>query len=918
MRVERLELGWDQPLLESAGEWLAQAYETGTLGGGIDLSGVLLVTPGRRFARELLAELVTTGEKRGRWVSPGRVITPGELCGELLGDSEGNVASGLFRGMAWGRALREADGKDFEAILKRRPADDAAAEWLRLGMMLDATVGELARELILPREVPERCPELKQFGEEAKWEAIERVRVAYLGLLGESGLEDGHQSHLVRLNDATGADLNEREVVLVGIVELDRASRAALARSGRSVRALVFGGPESAAWVDELGCVRADGSERRIGLRGEAIEFAEDFDDAARRTIGRVAAWTEEHRGLTARDVSVCAPEAAMSRALRVGTENVPGLEFHDAAGEPVGARSIVKLLARVMEHAREGNAETLARLAKRPEIERLVSGRIGETKWLRRVDESGVTSPGARGRDLIGIPAAVGGLVDGLLGLREGIAPISEQLMGVRSVLERVYDGMELPAREAQAAEQIALAMAELEGSSAMFGRVSAWRAIELLLGAIEGGVIAEDARRGSVELLGWLEAAVDRSPYVVIAGLNEGMVPRGKVEDPLLPEGVRWKLGMPNGETRAARDAFLLEGMVRSREKTGGLWAVVAKRDDEGNPLKPSRFVFACGEEEALARVKRLTSDVSEAPRFNATNADAAAKGDLAAFPLAPTHAMEPPTSVRATAFAEYIHSPYVFFLKHVARVCEVEESAGEIDPLAIGTALHDVLKSFRASGLTASTRAEEIEEWALDGLRAEVDRMPTKKLAAVRDVQIEVAKRRLRTFARVQAGHAAKGWRPVETEWEAVPEASLDIGGVPIRLRGRIDRIDRRGDEWLVLDYKTGEKPINPEKKHFKKEWCDLQLPLYAAIWRMSKKQADWAKVGYFLLPRESEKGEVAIAGWGEAEFVDAERRAKEILAAVLRGEFGLGEDTHGNGAIARLCGVTLLETGEEGEE
>lgn len=925
--VELVFLGWEKPLLTAASEWLTERFLTRELGGGIDLSKAVLVTPGRRFARQLLGELTEIGEARGLWVSPGRIITPGEFCGTLLGDLDGANASAMFRGMAWGRVLRELEPADFELLLKQRPEDGAASEWLKLGMLMDSTVGELARELIEPGEIPARSAHLAGFQQEAgKWEVIERVRIRYLELLSRSGTADGHQSHMQTLREAADSgSASDGEIVLIGIAELDKATRTAMDRSRRSFHSLVFAPSSASDALDNIGCVRPGSTESLLPLEGDSIEFADDFEDAAARAIGRIAAWSDEQANLHPRDVSVCVPDAAVMRELRIAADDAPGVEFHDAAGNPIGAQAVVKLLTATSEYLRQRTNETLARLVKQADVERCISRRmqdvqIQDRKWVRWVDEAGVIHPGAEPEKSGEVTSLTAQLVDELLQPGRQSSSLSEHLDGVFGMLVRVFDEVEIAEDLKNTLALIGGAIVELKSCQELLGPIPGWRAMELLLVAIEDEVITDESKRGSIEALGWLEAAVDRAPFMVIVGLNEGIVPRGKVEDSLLPESVRRDLGMATGETRAARDAFLLRGLLCSRQKTGQVWSIVSKKDADGNPLKPSRFIFACDDDEVLVRLKRFTSEAPEPSRFAIESRTKNADDRIAreAFPVAPQHTITPPTTVHATAFADYISSPYVFFLKHVARLKEVQESSGEVDPMAMGIVIHEVLRSLKGSGLEASTKADALEEWAIASLEAQLERMPAKKLAAVRQIQIEAARRRLRTFARVQAKHAEDGWRVIETEWKAEPAVVLEVEQGKVELRGQFDRIDQRGGEWLVLDYKTSDRAEKPERKHQrKKEWVNLQLPLYAAILRMCGKCPVGTKVGFFSLPKTSEDGCVSIAEWTPEDFDEAEAKAKEIIEAVLRGEFDLGDDPREGGAFARLCGISLLETSESDE-
>ncbi|MGH7242943.1 MAG: PD-(D/E)XK nuclease family protein [Phycisphaerales bacterium] len=924
-------MGWNRSLVESAAVWLAQRFHTRELGDGIDLQATLVVVPGRRFGRELLAELVEIGEKAETWVSPGRVLTPGEICGALLG-GRAREASGLMRSMAWGNALRQLSAADFEVLVRRRPEVDASAEWLRLGAMIDLTVGELARELVLPGEVPERCDALKQMGgggDAKKWDVIEATRASYQRLLAQMELVDGHLSHLAALRDKAKCRTSAvREIVLIGVVELDNAAREAIAASGLVVTALVFGPNSEAKWVDELGCVRTDLSRERVALRGDAIEFADDFKDGAKRAVGRIASWTNEHRGLTPRDVSVCAPEPAIAAELSLAARDVEGLQFHDASGREIGRASVVKLLAQAGEHVREGTAESLAKLVRRPEVERWIAKRLQpKLGWIARMDEAAVLNPAAPTTELDDQPGGVAKAAAELLGVLASESDrkrtLGEHLDAVIAFLECVLGEEEPNERETESLRVIADAIAELKTGADLVGPLSSWRAMELLLDAIREERIAAPSRRGEVEVLGWLEAAADRAPNIAIVGLNEGLVPRGRVEDSLLPDGVRGALGMPTGRSRAERDAFLLDGMVRSREgREGGgeVWAICAKKDGEGNPLKSSRLLFRCDDEEAIARIERAVNELPEPARFAARAHKPAANAAAGpGFPVAPLHEMEPPKSIRTTAFKEYIHSPYVFFLKRVARLEEIEEPAVEADQGLMGSLLHRVLSEFGRSDARTQKREEPIADWVLAHFESVLGELPARKMSAVREVQIEVAKRRLRTFARVQAGHAADGWSIHATEWESPTPVEIEAPGGRVLLSGRIDRIDRRDSEWLVLDYKTSDSKKDPEKAHFKaKQWTDLQLPLYVYMLRVSGLAPNGAKAGYFVLPKQSASGDILIAEWEHVTFEQAEARAREIVEAVLGRRYEPGDDPYGSGGIARLCGVTLLEAEAGAEE
>ena len=82
----------------------------------------------------------------------------------------------------------------------------------------------------------------------------------------------------------------------------------------------------------------------------------------------------------------------------------------------------------------------------------------------------------------------------------------------------------------------------------------------------------------------------------------------------------------------------------------------------------------------------------------------------------------------------------------------------------------------------------------------------------------LQARQLERRLEFFASAQAKHARAGWRIAAVEW--APEGGgviqNDAAGEPFTLRGRIDRVDVHDKlGWAILDYKTGNRAIPPQK-------------------------------------------------------------------------------------------------------
>jgi ATP-dependent helicase/nuclease subunit B len=167
----------------------------------------------------------------------------------------------------------------------------------------------------------------------------------------------------------------------------------------------------------------------------------------------------------------------------------------------------------------------------------------------------------------------------------------------------------------------------------------------------------------------------------------------------------------------------------------------------------------------------------------------------------------------------------------------------------------------------------------------------------------VQLDMARRRLARFAQWQAGWAKEGWRIVETEWKpgaggvgapggtgsgaAAGAGRLEIPGqAAVALRGKIDRIDVRDGEIAILDYKTGNRCLPPEKTHGPMRdgsWRDLQLPLYRTLYPPAA-QAARVRLGYVALPSETDETALQEAGWGADQLEDAMETAREVVRRI----------------------------------
>lgn len=197
-----------------------------------------------------------------------------------------------------------------------------------------------------------------------------------------------------------------------------------------------------------------------------------------------------------------------------------------------------------------------------------------------------------------------------------------------------------------------------------------------------------------------------------------------------------------------------------------------------------------------------------------------------------------------ISATSLEDFFGCPFYYFQKHVLGIdrWEEPEEALSIGALDLGSLYHAILEDYYQS--RASNIATVAEKHFNEFQRRGVTGYPT-----VWEVKKQIVIEELGAFIE-RDRKASAGWRPTnfEKEFRGIAVAP------PVRLRGKIDRIDRSDDgtHARVLDYKTGRVTDNVRDDSLAGGEA-LQLPLYilAAENLLPKVRVDSASYLYFTL-------------------------------------------------------------------
>jgi hypothetical protein len=174
--------------------------------------------------------------------------------------------------------------------------------------------------------------------------------------------------------------------------------------------------------------------------------------------------------------------------------------------------------------------------------------------------------------------------------------------------------------------------------------------------------------------------------------------------------------------------------------------------------------------------------------------------------------------------SALNSYIECRLKFYFRHVAKIREADAVEEELDARVLGNFLHDVMERFyKRIGERKKSRQIEVAdfndyEMAIDALIDEVfieayrlDPEKKVKYEGQRLVVKEVVKRFAHRIVEMDKAYAPFVMEALEQEGLTF---SLRIAHAPHTavVSGKIDRVDRKGDQLRVIDYKTGKDKLN----------------------------------------------------------------------------------------------------------
>lgn len=331
------------------------------------------------------------------------------------------------------------------------------------------------------------------------------------------------------------------------------------------------------------------------------------------------------------------------------------------------------------------------------------------------------------------------------------------------------------LPLAEEKEKHLAAEALAELK--PIIDEGISAKEALKLYLNALKEKSF-DDASGGKVTVLGVLETRAISFEAVIVPDFNEEFLPKKSSKDLFLDTTVRERASLPTRFDRAdLQRSFFWRLFARSKHRT----IVCAVNDDS----RPSSFIAELGIEDEPIRI-----EIDVAPFF-------APPKRTRPQPLIDHHADLTAIALSAHSLACFLLCERQFYYRYAARLREDDLFLPKPPAMEIGTKLHLALAAIAAEEPRIFGNKTALKERIIARM---------SRHSAREEFEIRLWERRLDKFCANEERRFNEGWRIAAIE----EKRTKTINGV--ELTGRIDRVDQRGGETIVLDYKSGSQKPN----------------------------------------------------------------------------------------------------------
>jgi ATP-dependent helicase/nuclease subunit B len=338
-------------------------------------------------------------------------------------------------------------------------------------------------------------------------------------------------------------------------------------------------------------------------------------------------------------------------------------------------------------------------------------------------------------------------------------------------------------------------------------------------------------DALEG-LQVLGFMETRLLSFDNVLILDVNESILPRIKVHEPLIPRDVMVRLGIDRLEKEEEIQAYQFRRLIAGARSVHLFYR-------ENEEVERSRFIEALiwEREEASGRLGALAIDRVHIPVH--------VRSEEVRIPKTQAHLeVLRALTFSATSVDTYLKCPVRFYHQYVLGLREADNLLDEPGAADIGRFIHELLEeTFRPFvGARPKIDAKTIRR-LLERCDEKFEEVFGRSMRPDAFLVREVLRVRLEHFMKAEAQREARAAGEI-VGLEVPLEGVIRVADRDVRFRAKVDRIEKAGpDGVIILDYKTGGVDPMPRSSRsvagaltrsaLKETLRSVQLSLYARL-------------------------------------------------------------------------------------
>lgn len=404
---------------------------------------------------------------------------------------------------------------------------------------------------------------------------------------------------------------------------------------------------------------------------------------------------------------------------------------------------------------------------------------------------------------------------------------------------------------------------------------RTYALALIEQLLN--EGHVPFPGTPLQGLQVLGLLETRALQFDNVYILDVNEGVLPGVSSSNGILTDRAREAMNIPTQQMKQQAQWYYFDVLI------GGAKNVHLFYQENDEQMR-SRFIEALLWNEEQRNGMIAASDriqhIGYAIALDAKRPDPILKSNAIMTKLGTM-------AFSASSLNTYLRCQIRFYYEKLLHL-EEKETIEEPDQMEIGNILHEILRIFYEPFVGKELIKRDIQEKTLQIV---IDRVFEAHYGTALSVSKQLIKRQmerqLKFFLKEYQLPQLEGCRILIKELESKYEVSYK----EFKLSGRIDRIEERNQDIVIIDYKTSSddtwqkinmKKLDPEQREtYSDALKSVQLPFYALLYSQQHKLSiDRLKPKLLLLGNKNPEN--IETGFPNEDFDPIEAYSKAVRA------------------------------------